>query len=316
MLAYLFPIGLYYYLLILFSCGTYLIKIDDRYFKTENFWLRNHKNLHRIFGIVIIILELISEILKYPDEESDYIKTNIKISTVIIVSILVEFSLGIIAKNNLFSDEINQYHWVISFGHRTVGYFLLFLGLNNILLMLKDISPELLIPLYVYIFLFLSFFIFLEIWWRFPNKVFKKKEVKQLIVPRITAKEVEEYIKSGKKLVLVGDKVYDVSSLVVHPGSKILIQKSVGQDISKYFYGSERLIPYFPVYRHSILAERKLEKLLFAQLHHNYVVKKPIEANLSGIHLDGILFYLFIDNRSLEVDTKTKIIKKLFFAHF
>lgn len=69
----------------------------------------------------------------------------------------------------------------------------------------------------------------------------------------------------------MGDNIYDVKELLKsHPGSKMLIKKAIGMDISKYFYGSEQLLSYYPSYSHSVHAEKLLKSLFCGGKENNY----------------------------------------------
>lgn len=58
----------------------------------------------------------------------------------------------------------------------------------------------------------------------------------------ITEKQFEERILNGEKLWILDDLVLDLSRYAdYHPGGKFLIERTVGRDISKFFYGSYAL---------------------------------------------------------------------------
>jgi cytochrome b involved in lipid metabolism len=61
-------------------------------------------------------------------------------------------------------------------------------------------------------------------------------------------------IKAGKKLVLLDDLVIDVSSFS-HPGGEVVINRNIGRDVSKFFYGGYSMGKGFYAYTHSPNAE-------------------------------------------------------------
>jgi len=58
----------------------------------------------------------------------------------------------------------------------------------------------------------------------------------------ITELEFEQRVKNGEKLWILDDLVLDLSEYAEwHPGGRFLIDRTVGRDISKFFYGSYAL---------------------------------------------------------------------------
>ena len=58
----------------------------------------------------------------------------------------------------------------------------------------------------------------------------------------ITEKQFEMRIKAGEKLWILDDLVLDLSEYAqCHPGGTFLIERTIGRDISKFFYGSYAL---------------------------------------------------------------------------
>jgi cytochrome b involved in lipid metabolism len=54
----------------------------------------------------------------------------------------------------------------------------------------------------------------------------------------MTVQEFEECIKRGQKLWVLDDLVLDLSEFAEkHPGGQFAINRTVGKDVSKYFYG-------------------------------------------------------------------------------
>ena len=72
----------------------------------------------------------------------------------------------------------------------------------------------------------------------------------------IPVDEFEKMVENGRKLVIIDNYVLDLGEWSgFHPGGKFTIEKTVGRDISKFFYGGYQLINepngYKP-YRHSV----------------------------------------------------------------
>ena len=58
----------------------------------------------------------------------------------------------------------------------------------------------------------------------------------------MTESEFESRIKDGEKLWILDDLVLDLSEYAkYHPGGKFIIDRTVGRDITKFFYGSYTL---------------------------------------------------------------------------
>lgn len=54
----------------------------------------------------------------------------------------------------------------------------------------------------------------------------------------ISADEFEEFIKKGRKLAVIDNFVIDYGQYhIYHPGGRFALTKTVGRDISKFFYG-------------------------------------------------------------------------------
>lgn len=77
-------------------------------------------------------------------------------------------------------------------------------------------------------------------------------------------------IRNGKHLVILDEYVLDVSKyLNVHPGGKFVLQHTIGQDISKFFYGGYSLegnLQAKPIrgYNHSNIARLIVNDLIIA----------------------------------------------------
>ena len=51
-------------------------------------------------------------------------------------------------------------------------------------------------------------------------------------------------LESGEKLILLKDLVLDVSKFMyTHPGGKFMIEKNIGRDETKFFYGGYVMEP-------------------------------------------------------------------------
>ena len=93
-------------------------------------------------------------------------------------------------------------------------------------------------------FVFISILIFSEliyrIWkWRSSVEVSKKESKRS-----ITLEEFSDLVINKKKrLIILDNKVLDFGEYDdFHPGGKFYLQKNIGRDISKFFYGSYKLI--------------------------------------------------------------------------
>lgn len=60
---------------------------------------------------------------------------------------------------------------------------------------------------------------------------------------KMSISEFHEWIKSGKRLVLLDNLVLDLGRFsMIHPGGKFALQRTVGRDISKFFYGGFHIL--------------------------------------------------------------------------
>lgn len=82
--------------------------------------------------------------------------------------------------------------------------------------------------------------------------------------------EFNEWIKAGKPLVLIDNMVLDIGSFAsVHPGGRLALQRTIGWDISKYFYGSYPLVSEketLPAHLHSFTALQTAKRMIVAKL--------------------------------------------------
>jgi len=77
--------------------------------------------------------------------------------------------------------------------------------------------------------------------WRWRSSVeVSKKETKR----SITLEEFSDLVHNqNKRLVILDNKVIDFGEYDdFHPGGKFVLRKNIGRDISKFFYGSYKLV--------------------------------------------------------------------------
>lgn len=122
----------------------------------------------------------------------------------------------------------------------------------------------------VHLLLFFLFLIVIEVAFR----VYKSKETpfpKSEFEYRISEEEFRGKIKKGEKLVILDDMVLNVEKFMPnHPGGKFLIEKNIGRDISKYFYGGYSLENQdrVPPHKHSNIARHVVKSLAICGISH------------------------------------------------
>jgi cytochrome b involved in lipid metabolism len=59
----------------------------------------------------------------------------------------------------------------------------------------------------------------------------------------MTITEFHKWVSAGKNLVILDNFVLDIGSFaMVHPGGKFALTRTIGRDISKYFYGGFHIL--------------------------------------------------------------------------
>jgi cytochrome b involved in lipid metabolism len=70
--------------------------------------------------------------------------------------------------------------------------------------------------------------------------------------------EFHAWIKSGKRLVVLDNLVLDLGRFaMIHPGGKFALDRTVGRDLSKFFYGGFHILSQLgshPPHAHSMKA--------------------------------------------------------------
>ena len=86
----------------------------------------------------------------------------------------------------------------------------------------------------------------------------------------MTIEEFHDWVKAGKKLVTIDNLVLDYGSFhMVHPGGKFALQRTVGRDISKYFYGGFHILSEKgsqPPHLHSLKAFGIAKRMVVARI--------------------------------------------------
>ena len=86
----------------------------------------------------------------------------------------------------------------------------------------------------------------------------------------MTVSEFNEFIKGDKPLVIIDNMVLNLGSFAsVHPGGRLALQRTIGWDISKYFYGSYPLVSEketIPAHLHSYTALQIAKRMIVAKL--------------------------------------------------
>ena len=60
---------------------------------------------------------------------------------------------------------------------------------------------------------------------------------------KMSLSEFHSWVSSGKNLVVIDDLVLDLGHFaMIHPGGKFALQRTVGRDISKFFYGGFHIL--------------------------------------------------------------------------
>ena len=69
-----------------------------------------------------------------------------------------------------------------------------------------------------------------------------KEEPFTKVQASMSAKEFDNYVKEGRKLVILDELVLDVASFISHhPGGQFVLKHNIGRDISKFFHGGYSL---------------------------------------------------------------------------
>ena len=77
--------------------------------------------------------------------------------------------------------------------------------------------------------------------------------------------EIDEKVEKGHKLVLFDNLVLDLNGYErIHPGGKFVLNRNVGRDISKFFYGGYAMVNYPGVkpFSHPLAALEIAESLI------------------------------------------------------
>lgn len=109
---------------------------------------------------------------------------------------------------------------------------------------MKQIKQQQYIPVFTLTLpLFLLIVAGFEIWYRLQSQTgvldFSKVKTDNVM----TIDEFHDWVKAGKRLVTIDNLVLDYGNFaMIHPGGKFALQRTVGRDISKYFYGGFHIL--------------------------------------------------------------------------
>ena len=108
-----------------------------------------------------------------------------------------------------------------------------------------------------------------EIWYRNKERksrmVLKNPAVTEKGIRTFTFHEIDEYVEKGEKLLLFDNLVLDLDGYErIHPGGKFVLNRNVGRDISKFFYGGYAMVNYPGVkpFSHPLAALEIAESLI------------------------------------------------------
>jgi len=260
-----------------------------RYFKVWYYWSHFHRNFMRVLTFTTCVFSVVNLAFDNPAYTNSPLKHGHSFFGILVtILIVIQFTLGMTFHQIMKATKPVRVFTIIKFAHRYLGYATYLCIFNNIALGIALAAPNLLTPLFIWYGFLLFVICVMEVWWRDPDapifQYLKQKVLRDVKkthkisygVKQYTSKQFDDMIKLGNNWCLLGDNIYDVKDLLKsHPGSRMLIKKAIGMDISKYFYGSEKLLSYYPAYSHSVHAEKLLQSLFCGVIKSPALLKIP-----------------------------------------
>ena len=103
---------------------------------------------------------------------------------------------------------------------------------------------------------------------------------------------IKEFYESKRKLALFNDYVVDLTTYAFdHPGGKYVIQQCNKKDIGKYLYGAYSMENNVSPHKHSLIAMKIVERLIWARIMSNSELMQEFDSNRSVA--------MFIENPNL-----------------
>lgn len=152
----------------------------------------------------------------------------------------------------------------LAFYHRWFGYLMLLFGnatcmagvINYVMKQIKQDKYLSIITLTLPLFLLIV--TFFEVRHRLYSSTGELDFSKVKCDVSMNITEFHEWIKSGKRLVVLDNLVLDLGRFsMIHPGGKFALERTIGRDLSKFFYGGFHILSELgsqPPHAHSIKA--------------------------------------------------------------
>lgn len=110
----------------------------------------------------------------------------------------------------------------------------------------------------------------LEIVYRWKYTYTEKGIVHREGLSQISPLLFHKLVREGRKLVLFNDYVIDIEPFMDdHPGTRFVLNESIGTDIGKFFYGAYAVEDDIQPHTHSSYAAGIIQKLTIAKLNTN-----------------------------------------------
>ena len=154
----------------------------------------------------------------------------------------------------------------VRFAHSSIGYIVIFYSQYVILSGLYAFQVSTRNLYFIQIIAIILCFLIIEITFCLINKKYYKAFIK-INKKNLKTMSLKAFNESNKKLALFNDYVVDLTSYAYeHPGGTFVIQQWNKKDIGKYIYGAYSMEDNVSPHKHSFIAMKIVERLIWARI--------------------------------------------------